>query len=159
MTAKCWRYSRIIKSQPWAEMGIGPICASRMGISAPDESTAKTSGKGQARSPKPAKLRKPFDIRLKRDEQGYANANVLHGIVRHSPTGFEWGYGGSGPADLALNILTAIIGQQEAEQGGLYQKFKDDFIAAMPFEGGTIKAADIDVWIKENRKDIHHDEL
>lgn len=26
-------------------------------------------------------------------------------IVRHSPDGFEWGYGGSGPAQLALGIL------------------------------------------------------
>ena len=150
MTTKCWRCSRILKSQPWAEMGIGPICASRMGLSAPEESTAKT-GKGQARSLKPAKPRKPFDIKLVRDSQGYANANVQHGIVRHSPTGFEWGYGGSSPADLALNILTAIIGQQEAEQ--VYQKFKDDFIATMPFEGGTIKASDIDVWLKENRRE------
>lgn len=25
--------------------------------------------------------------------------------VRHSPTGFEWGYGGSGPAQLAFAIL------------------------------------------------------
>lgn len=26
-------------------------------------------------------------------------------LVHHSPTGFQMGYGGSGPADLALNIL------------------------------------------------------
>ena len=26
-------------------------------------------------------------------------------ILRHSPTGFEFGYGGSGPADLAFSIL------------------------------------------------------
>ena len=36
---------------------------------------------------------------------------VVEGIyqtwVWHSPIGFEWGYGGSGPADLALNILLA----------------------------------------------------
>ena len=31
--------------------------------------------------------------------------NVPHEITRKSPTGFEWGYGGSGPSDLALNIL------------------------------------------------------
>ena len=31
--------------------------------------------------------------------------NVPHLVVHHSPTGYEWGYGGSGPADLALNIL------------------------------------------------------
>jgi len=26
-------------------------------------------------------------------------------LFNHSPTGFEWGYGGSGPAQLALAIL------------------------------------------------------
>jgi len=29
---------------------------------------------------------------------------VPHLCVHHSPTGFEWGFGGSGPADLALNL-------------------------------------------------------
>ena len=152
MVSKCYRCRRILKSQPWAEMGIGPICASRMGISAPAQSVEKAGSKAKDKSFKPAKFGKPFDIKLKRDAQGYANANVLHSVVRHSPTGFEWGYGGSGPADLALNILTAIIGPEEAQQGGLYQRFKEDFIVAMPFEGGTIKASDIDVWLKENRK-------
>ncbi|MBT9252140.1 MAG: hypothetical protein KM296_00220 [Brockia lithotrophica] len=33
------------------------------------------------------------------------NGMPLHHVERHSPTGFEWGYGGSGPADLALSIL------------------------------------------------------
>ena len=33
------------------------------------------------------------------------DTNVPHLVVHHSPTGYEWGYGGSGPADLALNIL------------------------------------------------------
>ena len=26
-------------------------------------------------------------------------------LANHSPTGFEWGYGGSGPAQLALALL------------------------------------------------------
>lgn len=30
--------------------------------------------------------------------------------VRHSPTGFEWGYGGSGPAELARCILIDVLG-------------------------------------------------
>jgi hypothetical protein len=31
-------------------------------------------------------------------------------IVRHSPTGMTWGYGGSGPADLALSLLVHALG-------------------------------------------------
>ena len=34
----------------------------------------------------------------------------LRHVVLHSPTGFGWGYGGSGPADLALSILCAELG-------------------------------------------------
>lgn len=35
--------------------------------------------------------------------------NVPHLVVEHSPSGFEWGYGGSGPADLALNVCQAYL--------------------------------------------------
>ncbi len=31
--------------------------------------------------------------------------NVRWSVVAHSPDGFEWSSGGSGPADLSLNIL------------------------------------------------------
>lgn len=34
----------------------------------------------------------------------------LRHVVRHSPDGFEWGFGGSGPADLALSILADALG-------------------------------------------------
>jgi hypothetical protein len=35
---------------------------------------------------------------------------VLHHLVRHSPTGFSWGYRGSVPADLARCLLAAVLG-------------------------------------------------
>lgn len=35
--------------------------------------------------------------------------NVPHICIDHSPTGYEWGYAGSGPADLALNIVENIL--------------------------------------------------
>ncbi|MGC9084405.1 MAG: DUF6166 domain-containing protein, partial [Anaerolineae bacterium] len=56
----------------------------------------------------------------------------LQHIVRYSPTGFEWGYGGSGPADLALSILRDYLGDHpEAEEiaDRLYQEFKECCIA------------------------------
>ena len=37
---------------------------------------------------------------------------VLHHIVRHSPTGLTWGYGGSGPADTARSLLIAALGPE-----------------------------------------------
>lgn len=72
---------------------------------------------------------------------------MLHHVVRHSPTGIEWGYGGAGPADLALSILTDF-GVENAED--LYQAFKRDVIADIPEAGGTISATDIIAWLREH---------
>lgn len=47
----------------------------------------------------------------------------------HSPTGFEWGYSGSGPAQLALAILADTIGPQAAQD--CYQRFKFEVVAGL----------------------------
>jgi hypothetical protein len=44
-------------------------------------------------------------------------------LFNHSPTGFEWGYGGSGPAQLALAILADALGDDERAVR-LHQRFK-----------------------------------
>ena len=75
---------------------------------------------------------------------------VVEGIrqawVWHSPTGFEWGYGGSGPADLSLNILLAATGDRDFAASH-HQAFKWRFVAALPREGGTIRGSAIVEWI------------
>ena len=60
-------------------------------------------------------------------------------IMRHSPTGFSWGYSGSGPADAALSILAHHFGEtdQDVKTGRskaavLYQAFKNEWIAKYP---------------------------
>ena len=57
------------------------------------------------------------------------NKEPLKHICVHSPDGFNWGYAGSGPADLALSLLTDIIGKDDAEK--LYQSFKNDIITKL----------------------------
>jgi hypothetical protein len=52
-------------------------------------------------------------------------------VVNHSPTGFCWGYGGSGPAQLALAILMDHLGDTERALA-LYQDFKWKVIARLP---------------------------
>ena len=52
---------------------------------------------------------------------------LLRHHVRHSPTGMNWGYGGSGPADLALSILWDYLKAEPAP--GCYQDFKHEFVA------------------------------
>src|ERR1051326_4717889 len=44
-------------------------------------------------------------------------------LRNHSPTGFEWGYGGSGPSQLALALLTDALGHDEMALD-YYQQFK-----------------------------------
>lgn len=49
--------------------------------------------------------------------------------LRHSPDGFQWQYGGSGPADLARSILFDLLGKKkESFINSIYQEFKREFI-------------------------------
>ena len=50
-------------------------------------------------------------------------------IRNHSPDGFNWGYGGSGPAQLALAICLELFGSPDR-----YQDFKWNYIANLPRE-------------------------
>lgn len=72
--------------------------------------------------------------------------------ARHSPTGFEWGYGGSGPADLALSILWDLLGESLANR--LYQDFKFAFIATAERDRFEISEADIRMWLGPVLKDL-----
>lgn len=49
--------------------------------------------------------------------------NPRYDLRNHSPDGFEWGYGGSGPAQLALAILADYLKDDENALR-LYQDFK-----------------------------------
>ena len=146
MVTRCVRCGRRLKTEPWAEMGVGRVCAGYLGI----RLEGAVNEKEEKYTPVAIRGVGAFDVMLERDANGYATANVHHTIVHHSPAGFEWGYGGSGPAELALNILSAMIGQEAAQTNGLYQRFKWDFIVHMPKEGGTIKEEDIQRWLTQN---------
>jgi hypothetical protein len=58
-------------------------------------------------------------------------------LWNHSPTGFEWGYGGSGPAQLALAILADLLEDDEAAIE-LHQDFKSVVISSLPQPGWTL---------------------
>lgn len=49
--------------------------------------------------------------------------NPRFDLRSHSPTGFNWGYGGSGPAQLALALLADALGDDDRAQEN-YQQFK-----------------------------------
>ena len=46
----------------------------------------------------------------------YVDGKPLCHVVHHSPDGFNWGYGGSGPADLALSILAHHFDERPSEE-------------------------------------------
>lgn len=107
------------------------------------------------------------------DPMTRVSCNISQALVSHSPTGFEWGYSGSGPSDLALNILHLFLpphahtadcwdeegllcnlnvkcydGECSREAWALHHEFKSRFIAALPKEGGTIRGDEIRAWLK-----------
>lgn len=63
-------------------------------------------------------------------------------LHNHSPTGFEWGYGGSGPVQLALAILADLL-QDDEQVSSLYQRFKEVVIAGLPKAGWTLTETEI----------------
>lgn len=65
----------------------------------------------------------------------------------HSPTGFSWGYGGSGPATLARCILREYLGFEPSR--ALYQRFKGAVVARWSQDRGwTLSVAELDAWLR-----------
>jgi len=57
----------------------------------------------------------------------YLDPRESQKVWNHSPDGFNWGYGGSGPAQLALAIVLELTGKHDG-----YQDFKFYLIAGLP---------------------------
>ena len=72
-------------------------------------------------------------------------------LRNHSPTGFEWGYCGSGPAQLALAILADHLADDE-QALDFYQRFKWAVIAELPKRGWTLTSENILQAIKTLRE-------
>ena len=68
--------------------------------------------------------------------------NPRRDLWNHSPSGFEWGYCGSGPAQLALAILADHCGNDK-EALNLYQRFKWAVVAELPFRHWTVTSDEI----------------
>ncbi len=67
-------------------------------------------------------------------------------IWNHSPTGFEFGYGGSGPAQLALAILYDVTKDRHLSVRH-HQRFKWDFIACADKSGFELTEYDVKEWL------------
>ena len=71
-------------------------------------------------------------------------------LRRHSPTGFEWGYGGSGPAQLALALLLDHFGSADVAQQR-YQDFKFAVVGRMPKDEWQLTDAEITMWLQNHQ--------
>ena len=67
-------------------------------------------------------------------------------LYNHSPDGFQWGYGGSGPSQLALALLFDVTGDGYLSVR-LHQPFKRRFVANWG-EYWEMTAEEIRQWIE-----------
>ena len=70
-------------------------------------------------------------------------------IVNHSPTGFAWGYEGSGPAQLSFALLAELIGPSQTKADpALYHQLKHDMISRLDKDKGwRITEKEIRDWL------------
>lgn len=77
-----------------------------------------------------------------------------HDLRNHSPDGFEWGYLGSGPAQLALALAADALDGDGESALLLYQKLKEALVAGLPPKGWTLTEATLRMalaWAEEER--------
>ena len=129
------------------------------------------------------KPRPPKVCRIERDEK--TSTIIIHVGIKwpagpswrllthcnlHSPTGFEVGYGGSGPADTAASILADYFGEDthwvertwRGRSNGrpsmamkLHQAFKFEVIAGIGLEPGEVymlQEPEITAWLEEKHE-------
>ena len=83
-------------------------------------------------------------------------------VSYHSPDGFEWGYAGSGPADLALAILADYFDESaefvlaalrsmwtpRSKAAALHQSFKERFVATERRDEWQLESDAIEAWLQ-----------
>lgn len=74
-------------------------------------------------------------------------------VVNHSPTGFNWGYAGSGPSQLALGLLLEFMPSRKETALSIYQQFKFDVISKLPQENFELKEDVVLDWINLHAKE------
>lgn len=76
-------------------------------------------------------------------------------IRNHSPDGFDWGYLGSGPAQLALALAVHAVGRRIGER--IYQRLKERLVNGFDKAGWWIGQAALEglciaLWAEERAK-------
>lgn len=152
----CRICNRPLTDQDSIERGIGPVCAAHQ-----DHDQAACAGQEFSDAYDEATpFRQAFVMR--RVQGANVETNIPHLVTHHSPSGFEFGYGGSGPADLALNVCQlylTIVGYRgrttQCWRGYcftlawmLHQDFKRDFIESVSQRGAIHPFDALDAWFQ-----------
>lgn len=68
-------------------------------------------------------------------------------LCNHSPDGFNWSYGGSGPSQLALALALELL---PAERDAMcsYQQLKSDVVARLPASDFELKVQTLLDWVR-----------
>lgn len=77
-------------------------------------------------------------------------------LANHSPSGFEWGYGGSGPAQLSLALLVDYTDEEDVALAR-YTEFKNEVVSQLDCTGPDgrwrLTGSDIDAALRETSDD------
>jgi hypothetical protein len=140
---KCLICNRPLKNPASRELGMGKVCASKGKGGASVQNKVSDNDNIEPYNGK--------DIYIRREPGGIIFTNVQRSEYKHSPTGFNFGYGGSGVSDFALNCLLMFVGKEEAHSW--YQDFKWEFCANKDTgDELIIKRKDILTFIKQKRR-------
>lgn len=146
---------RGLKDPDSIERGMGPVCYK-------NQQAAKEDGQAQLIPPQWHGTIALDDIKDKlkkiyvfiRDPRGDrvtvkmgTRSYPLKHIIYHSPSGFAWGYGGSGPADTARSVLVDLVGFKVADT--FYQHFKSSFLAGSCEPEFAVTGSSIIEWLKK----------
>jgi hypothetical protein len=83
------------------------------------------------------------------DEDGTSRDLPLRlDLRKHSPSGAEWGYGGSGPAQLVLALAADVLGDDEAAQD-MYQQLKVKLVGRLPHDGWSLSEEQLRAAIRD----------
>lgn len=158
--ATCLRCNRPLKNPRAIALGYGPVCYRKMlresEYSDKHLDEPVESGFHMTRIPN-------GQLDLDGKPMYDVATNVPHVMVVKSDD-FEWGYGGSGPHELALNIIEVVL-RREGYQGDtieldkgqlafnatwvLRSEFVRDYISQLPYMGGHIPYEVVKEWIYE----------
>jgi hypothetical protein len=132
---RCRRCNRHLTSEPGRSQGIGPICAKKeanrdimdQSESDNDQIVPYDGGDIFIRRISNTRIGPGGQMSIGFDTCSDIVTNVPRRIYDHSPTGYNFGYGGSGPADFAFNVMLMFLGKEDAQS--IYQEFKRKFVA------------------------------